>query len=244
MDVETIIINKMKKLITVIACLIVGQACKAQFEGTFTMNVMNDKRPEGVTVNYTVKGQKILTVMTVNGNTFKTMIDNVAGTSTMLMDQGGAKRGIRSRIPPQLASQTSQSETPTITETNEKRDIQGYSCRKVIVENAESKVDFWITDQILPGFARAIEALSNTNQARMMAGTKPLGYENIKGSALEYVITTKKTGALTTVKFENIKQEKIDDTVFDISGYEIMEMPVMDMMHTPGTPPSGGAEKK
>jgi hypothetical protein len=233
----------MKKTIFTLLLAGIAQFVMAQFEGKFTMTIVNEKRPEPMVINYTMKGDKIMTEMNMRGNTMKSIIDNTAGTTTMLMDRGGNKTAMRTKFAGMPALAEEKKEEPKVTKTTETKVIEGQDCIKYIIETAENTTELWITSINTFGFKDAIEAFSRTNQGRMFARNKPVGYEKIEGTPLQYIIKNKTTNETTTVTFGNITKTQIADAVFDLTGYQIMEMPSMDMMNRPGMPGEPAKEK-
>jgi len=126
---------------------------------------------------------------------------------------------------------TTKIEHPKITQTNETKTINGYLCRKVIAETSTATMDMWVTNDLKFSLGKLM-AYSNMNMGKgRKQASSGNGWGNVKGASLETVVTSKENGSVSTILVKEISTDSPSASLFDMTEYQIMEMPSFkDMM--------------
>ncbi len=144
------------------------------------------------------------------------LMDSKTNSKYMLMDNGG-KTAIKIKTPPMVAGAT-----PVVTETNEKKVIDGYNCHKFIIKSDKNTSDVWVTSDVDFSFAEIFGALTKSTGI----STVPAG---LKGCPV-LISSSDNNGAKTTLSLKNFKKTSVDSKMFDLTGYSITEMDLPAMM--------------
>lgn len=118
---------------------------------------------------------------------------------------------------------TTKIERPKITQTNETKTINGYLCRKVIAETSTSIMDMWVANDLKFSLGKLM-AYSSMGKGRKQAASGN-GWGNVKGASLETVVTDKAKGSTSTILVKEISTESPSGDLFDMTDYQVMEMP-------------------
>jgi hypothetical protein len=126
---------------------------------------------------------------------------------------------------------TTKIERPKITQTNETKTINGYLCHKVIAETSAAIIDMWVTNDLKFSLGKLMAySKMNMGRGRKQAATDN-GWGNVKGASLETVVKDKAKGSTSTILVKEISTERPSASLFDITDYQVMEMPSFrDMM--------------
>jgi hypothetical protein len=123
---------------------------------------------------------------------------------------------------------TTKVEQPKITQTNETKRINGYLCRKVIAETSTSIMDMWVTNDLKFSLGKLM-AYSSMGKGRKKSSAGN-GWGSVKGASLETVVTDKERGSVSTILVKEISTERPSADLFDITSYQVMEMPSLKGM--------------
>ena len=222
----------MKKTLLTISALILSAVAFAQFEGTFTMTLESPKFKEPMDMNMTVKGN--LVCMEIPSMAESGMVKNIINTQTQEMimcnDRGGRKIGMKSNMKDaeRFMPQSSNAKPPVVTETAETKTIDGYKCKKTIIESDEATSDLWISTDVPLNMKDLLTTVSaNRSPGSYMLRNLQRGYGGMKGVALEVNSTNKKTKEEYKLTLHSIKQTKVDDKIFNTDDFQLMDMPNM-----------------
>lgn len=223
----------MKKLILTMASVALGLTTTfAQFEGTFTMSLESAKLKEPMNINMSVKGN--LTCMEipamVEAGFVKSVINNETQSMIMCTDKGGRKIGMKQDMNKagQFMPQSENAKPPVFTETTESKIIDGYKCRKVIMETDDSKNDMWMTTDLKLNMKDLLSAMSaNKSPASITFRSMSKNFGDHPGVSIETTITNKKTNETAIMTLRNVKPGKVDEKVFNTDDFQLMEMPTM-----------------
>jgi hypothetical protein len=221
----------MKKiLLTAATAFVMSLAASAQFTGSFSITLTGDKVKEPVEMNYYVKPSMIAMEMpSMKEKGFvKTIINKDAHDITTCMDNKGNKMAMRQKMSDKDYGPKSD-ESVKITKTGETKTIDGYKCEKVIVESDQATSECWMTTDVKVSMQDIMGAMASRN-AKQYQQKMPQGYDKLEGVSIETATTNKKSGEKSNVKVHDIKIGKVDDAMFSIEGYQMMEMPPMPMM--------------
>lgn len=225
----------MKKLNVIIVCLLAMQCAYSQWEGSFKMSVINSSRPEPVVIDFTIKDTiSLMEIKNEKMPPFKTITDRGNNTSVMLIDQGTTKMAIRRKLNNNPMNSNPQESNVTVTATDEIKEISGYKCKKYIASDDHKNMEYWTTEENVMPWLDVLE-ITKTPSRGMARMQRPIGFKELKGVPIQYIITDKKTNEITTVTFSDIRKHPVTNAPFDLSSYQMQEMP--DMPMPPGEAP-------
>ena len=210
----------MKKIfISALLSLLFVSGVFAQKEGTCTM-VMESATNKlyNRNIDLFIKPGKVLmqtNVAEMGGMTMNMILDSKANAMFMLMDAGGEKNAFKMPFP-KPEDLKGKVKAPVITDTKETRVIEGYNCHKLLVKTDQASSEVWVTNDVDFSFDAISTALSQGAKDASM----PTGY---KGFPIQ-IITMKGTDKVT-MTFKNIKKGPVNDSLFDLTGYKLTEMP-------------------
>jgi hypothetical protein len=221
----------MKKLcFAIIALITTSAAVKAQnFEGSYLMSIETPQKKSTAEMQITFKGDKSCMEMLTaqNAGKLKTIFDKKEQTMTILVDKDGTNKVamVRKMSDASEMENNKGGKEPKITVTDETKTIEGYNCKKVIAESDESTTEMWVTDEL---------GLTYTDMFGMMrSGRGPASnmsmsmhnYKDVKGIPLEMHVSNKaKPDENTVITIKNIKKGTVDASIFDTTGYQVMDM--------------------
>lgn len=182
------------------------------FEGLLVMDMT--AQGMNITQEYKVKGDKAVIEMKMGGIPVqKVYMDGEKKEMYMLMERDGK---MAMKIKMDNAAKNDDKSNPKVTVTKETKDILGYKCTKVIIEDDKKTTIAWVTKDLNLDFSK-------------------LGASGKKGSAnatlskygfpLELEGKDDKQGTVT-MKATKIEKTTIDNSVFpDLSQYQVQDMP-------------------
>ncbi len=208
-----------------------------KFEGSFSIKVepgkSNVKKEMATEMEVSMKGNQILVMPNGpekdKGAKTKFLLNTTDNTTMILMDNNGNKHAMK-RATNEQGMRTNPHDDTKVTETKENKVIDGYKCRKVVIESGTSKTEAWFTNEV--------ELLCTDLSLALTAARGPgadwagLGTKQIQGCPILLTTTDKKTKAEHTLHIVNIKKGPVDEKLFSTVGYTISEMP--------GPPPRPG----
>lgn len=213
----------MKKITLIASILFLAFTAKAQFEGSFTMTIeSSEKKNRSFEMHMTVKGDKSMMEISNMPTQTKSIMNKADQTMVMLMDRDGKKMAIKMSMKPMADKVTDTKSDMKFTETGATKVIDGYNCKQMIGEDAEAKVDMWLTTDLNMSM---VDLMGTANAAQRGGGMK--NFYTGKGISLESTVTTKKNNSVTVMRLKDIKKTSVPDSTFSLDGYEVMENPMM-----------------
>lgn len=206
------------------------------FEGTITMT--STEMGEDMELVFTVKGKQVLIEADTPDGKVVTLAEKGSENVTTLFDRQGKKFGLKMGAETMQMIEQQGGFTKTggqkgkmdITVTKDTKNIDGYSCTKVIGKDDNIKVEGWITQDLgftvmdlMPNFMQNAIAQEEGNDLQMEIMRK--------GFLLEGTEEDLKTGEKSSVKLV-VNKQKVGDEVFSGFGdYKIYDMTnMMEMM--------------
>lgn len=228
----------MKKLFCAIIALITTTAFvyAQSFEGSYLMHIENANKKNAADMQITYKGDKSSMEMLTapNAGKFRTIFDNKEKTMTILVEKDGTNKMAMVRKMPDASEVQGSKEgkEAKITVTNETKKIEGYTCKKVIAESNESTTEMWVTDELGLTYADMFGMMNSARGPASNASANMQNYKDVKGIPLEMNIRNKvKPDESTLITIKNIKKGGVEASLFDISGYKVMDMQNMGGGH-------------
>jgi hypothetical protein len=220
----------MKKLcFAIIALITTTTFLKAQnFEGSYKIHIENALKKTNGDMQITMKGDKsAMEILTApNAGKVKTIFDKKEKTMTILVDKDGTnKMAMVQKMPDASATEGTSAKDAKITVTNETKTIDGYNCKKVIAESDESTTTMWVSEEPGLTYADMFAMMSMGRGPASNISSNMKNYKDVKGIPLEMNIKSKNTAeGETVITLKNIKKETVNPSVFDTTGYQVMDM--------------------
>ena len=151
------------------------------------------------------------------------IIDQKEKMQYMLMDDGkGNKMAMKTRKMKVTGMEENDKNAADITVTDETRTIDGHLCKKVIAKDEDGTWTGWMaTDIEIPfrSFMRDMDRQGGGLHDEALAGVFgfPLEYEWVSNDGKERM----------TCKMRDLKVGTVDEGAFSLTGYQLMEMPMM-----------------
>lgn len=199
------------------------------FIGSFTMemhhfaNGVEDK--DGVrNMHYFSSADKTLNQMDspeMRGRTMKMLTDLKNKWTYMLMtDEKGKRTAMKSHKKKVTYTPDKDEKKPEVTVTNETKVIDGHTCTKVIAKSEEGTWTGWVAKDVPMAFGDMMRSMQARGQRDMSKE-----WAAIQGFPLEYEWVDKDGKDKMVVYIRDLKMGAVDESVFSLDGYEVMEMP-------------------
>lgn len=199
------------------------------FTGNFRMEVHHftgaaENKDSPMNMHYWSSPEMVLVKMETKdtkGQDMKMLTDLKGKWQYMLVtDDKGAKTAMKSRKKKiTVESATKPGSEPVVTMTDETRVIEGHACRKVIVKSDDGVWTGWVAEDIPAPFADMARTVQSGDPRMMERLSK------ITGCPLEYEWVDAKSKDRTVCYLRDVSVGKVDESVFSLDGYEVMEMP-------------------
>ncbi|MFK7922533.1 MAG: DUF4412 domain-containing protein [Bacteroidia bacterium] len=154
-------------------------------------------------------------IFNIKENTMTTKMDNEGELSAITMKRPRYKTIVESKH---------EEEEVTITPTNEYETINGYRCRKYLMESPDGTGDFWITNEIDMEYENLMQSMNV--YAQQKKGGKTTQAANIYGidgfPMRTHMIM--EDGQEITTEMQYVKPGQVDKKVFDLSGYKVTDL--------------------
>lgn len=199
------------------------------FVGSFRMEIHryeNDKESSSSPMNmrYFSTADKTLNAMQLpdgKGQDMKIMVDLKNKQQYMLMERNGKRTAMRTHKKKMTTPPSDAADKPEITVTDETRTIEGHLCRKVIAKSHAGTWTGWVAEDVPQPFADMMRNLrtGDPDMQRRMGEIKgfPMEYEWVDANGKDRMVCYTHDLVVGTV----------DDSVFSLDGYEVMDMPAM-----------------
>ena len=167
----------------------------------------------------------------------KIIFNNEDATMTTLIfdKKKNQKTGIKMKMPKITVTnsetiQTKGQNVPTkytFTETNETKDIDGYTCKKYIYEDDKATTTSWVTQEIKGNMGGIMNLVSIKNKGKNQDISNQLS--KMQGFMLESSSINKISGEITTIKIKNIHLNTPEEKVFSTEGYQVQDLSNMGL---------------
>lgn len=112
----------------------------------------------------------------------------------------------------------------TITPTDDYETINGYRCRKYLMESPDGNGEFWITTELDMDYTTLMQSMNvMAQQKKGGISTPAANIYGIDGFPMRSSMTTEDGEEITT-EMQYVKPGQVDQKVFDLSGYEVMDL--------------------
>jgi len=202
------------------------------FVGSFRMELhtyKKDKEDKHSPVNIRFWGRTDMILyellMPIQAQQMRMLTDLRGNWSYTLIDNGqGSRTAMKMKRPELAADSDAKGEQPKITVTKETKVIEGHTCTKVIATSKEGTWTAWVATGLRNAFldmARGMDgqAAQQNRYARTDVEGFPLEYEWVPAQGDERVVCF----------IKDLVVGKVDETLFDLSGYQMMELPSFAM---------------
>lgn len=221
--------------LSVLAAAVLSAAAQATngFTGSFRMEVhtfKNNKEDKHSPVNMRIWSRTDMLlyelVMPKQPQQMRMLTDLRTNYAYTLIDNGQGGRTAMKMKRPDLSgmAEDRKGEKPQITLTKETRMIEGHTCTKVIAVSKEGTWTAWVATGLKSAFldmARGMDgqAAQQNQYARTDVEGFPLEYEWVPAKGDERVVCYVK----------DLVVGQVDERLFDLSGYQVMELPSFGM---------------
>jgi len=217
-----------KVLLTAVYFIIPALLFSQPFTGSYSVHIDDAKRNQQVDLNITVMNEKsCLEIITEErAGKFRTIINEKDQSMTLVTEKEGANKFamIRRMSEAGVLPDAEPKEIKIMT-TNERKIIDGFSCFKVIVETDDVNNEIWLTLDVKLNYADVFGIMNRASGPAANLLQRMKNIKNLKGAPLEMTITDKKLpDEITHITLKNIKAENPDASVFDLSGYQVMDL--------------------
>ncbi|MBK8226326.1 MAG: DUF4412 domain-containing protein [Flavobacteriales bacterium] len=198
------------------------------FIGSFRMEMhtfKNDKEDKHSPVNIRFWGRADMILyelmMPDQAQQMRMLTDLRGNWSYTLIDNGqGSRMAMKMKRPELPADGSAKGEQPVVTVTKETKVIEGHTCTKMIATSKEGTWTAWVATGLRNAFidmARGMDgqAAQQNRHARTDVEGFPLEFEWVPAQGDERVVCY----------IKELVVGKVDESLFDISGYQLMEMP-------------------
>jgi hypothetical protein len=202
------------------------------FTGSFRMELHTFKKDKEdkhspVNIRFWGRADMILYELMMPGQAqqMRMLTDLRGNWSYTLIDNGqGSRTAMKMKRPELAADSDAKGEQPKITVTKETKVIEGHTCTKVIATSKEGTWTAWVATGLRNAFldmARGMDgqAAQQNRYARTDVEGFPLEYEWVPAQGDERVVCF----------IKDLVVGKVDETLFDLSGYQMMELPSFAM---------------
>lgn len=154
-------------------------------------------------------------IFNIKENTMTTKMDHEGQLTAMTMKRPRYKAIVESKH---------EEDEVTITPTNEYETINGYRCRKYLMESPDSKGDFWITTEIDMEYESLMQSMNvYAQQKKGGASTQAANIYGIDGFPMRTHMIMEDGQEITT-EMQYVKPGQVDKKVFDLSGYQVTDL--------------------
>jgi len=188
------------------------------FSQTFEGILVMDMTAQGmnITQEYKVKGDKALIELKMGGIPVQKMYMNGEKKEMYMLMEKDQKIAMKLKSD-DINGKNDDKKQPKVTVTKETKEILGYKCTKIIVEDDKKSTIAWVTKDLNLDFSK-------------IAGGGKKGGNNVvlskHGFPLE--LEGKDEQGTVTMKATKVEKTSIDSSVFpDLSQYQVQEMPSM-----------------
>ncbi len=221
----------MKHLLSLLSIVLITAAFAqdaAPFTGSVTLEMHTFKKgvedkDSPVNMKYWSTPDKVLfqPQMDQKSGEMKILVDLKGDHQYMLMtDEKGGKMAMKQKR--HKVKDNVENEDFKMERTDETKNIEGHVCRKYIGSDKKGTWEGWIAEELKSPFEHISGAQSGAKSK-----TQPQNYTDGLPMEMTWESTDKKDKVVMYVR--DLKVGEVDQSLFDISGYQIMEMPSLQM---------------
>ena len=142
-------------------------------------------------------------------------------TLTTVKSQNGNKNAVVIKRPDAKIEKSGKRDV-TVTPLTVTRNIQGYDCKKYLIDKPDEIVTMWVADEFYYNF----RILMLSGQAQNRNGGEFSGdhFKTIYGFPVKMTVESKTEDRVTEILLRDIKSGNPDDSLFDLSGAQITDM--------------------
>lgn len=206
----------MKNLVVLVVAIfsLYGNIFSQNFEGIVAMDLT--AQGMSITQEYKIKGDKAVIELKMGGIPVQKMYMNGEKKEMYMLMEKEQKIAMRLKLDEN--NKKDDKKQPKITVTKETKDILGYKCTKVIIEDEQKVTNAWVTKELNLDFSKLAGGGRKGNNNAVLAKY---------GFPLELDGTDEK-GSKIVMKATKIEKTTINDSVFpDLSQYQVQDMPSM-----------------
>ncbi len=223
----------MKRLFSLLSIIIVVRLLAqdaAPFTGSLTLEMhtfkkgMEDK-DSPMNMYYWSKPDMVLfqPQMDKKNGEMKILVDLQGDHQYMLMtDDKGGKTAMKQKRKKEKVKGSEKESDLKMERTDQTKMIDGHLCRKYIGSDKEGTWEGWIAEEVKSPFEHV-----SGNYAGAKARQRPENYTDGLPMEMTWESTDKKDKVVMYIR--DLKIGSVDESLFDISGYQIMEMPSLQM---------------
>ena len=146
-------------------------------------------------------------------------------TWTMGMEFGNVKQATRIHAA-SMYRDSSEEKKINIKTTRAKCNLEGFQCHEVIVESEDYKATIWVAESLDFNLCKIYKMLDHCGMMRDFVGTGDwFLWPNKKGMILEVNSTKKSTGESYVMSITQLKEDIVDNSLFNLAGYKISDIP-------------------
>ncbi len=163
--------------------------------------------------------------MKLKGVSKRIVFNPADSTWMMLMEYNKVKQGTVIRAA-KMFKDTTEEKNIILKKTQIKEIIEGYSCKKIILESGDFIAEAWVTDQLKFNLAGLYKLLSHCGMASEYVRAGDWYFStNVKGMILKLTSLNKKTNETYTLLVSEIKPGDLKPKFFDTTEFRISEIP-------------------
>ncbi|MCS7075329.1 MAG: DUF4412 domain-containing protein [Bacteroidia bacterium] len=184
------------------------------FEGVVVMDMTSQGM--SITQEYKIKGDRAVAEVKVGGIPVQKMYVDGAKKDIYMLRETDKKVAVRIKV--NDTSKDDDKNKVKVTETKETKDILGYKCTKIIIEDNKKTTIAWVTKEV------------NIDFDKLFGSRKEKDAPTFSKYGFPIEIESKDENKAITMKVTKIEKNSISDSIFpDLSQYEIQDMPSMGL---------------
>lgn len=192
---------------------------------SFDMEMTGAKMKEPMLMKFYSSGTKMVIKPQIAGaGGMSVLLDEATKKQYLMMDNAGQKMAMVMNYTDQMNKATETATETKVTVTNETKTIDGYKCKKIIAESAESKSDIWLTEDFGMNYADLYKIMSASGNGPQGKQNQLPAMKDVKGFPVEMVVNYKAKQETVNIRIKNISKAEISPSMFSLEGYQMMDM--------------------
>jgi hypothetical protein len=192
---------------------------------SFDMEMTGVKMKEPMIMKLYSSGTKMVIKPQIAGaGGMSVLVDEATKKQYLMMDNAGQKMAMVMNYTDQMNKAAETASDTKITVTTETKTIDGYKCKKIIAESAESKSDIWLTEDLGMNYADLYKMMSASGNGPQGKKNQLPAMKDVKGFPIEMNVTDKAKQETINIRIKNISKAKISPSMFSLEGYQMMDM--------------------
>lgn len=146
-------------------------------------------------------------------------------TWTMLLEFVNSKQGSRIHAASMFRDTTTLQKI-TMKKSTDRRTIDGYRCKKIILESDAYLAEAWLTNQFTFDLCYIYKLVSHCGlMGEFVRDGDWFNWKNARGMIIEVTSTKKKNGESYTMNISNVTTDPISEDLFSVKGFKISDIP-------------------